>query len=62
MSSKRRIRRNACRGKKRHDSAEAARKAMNGLIHAYRGAIGLLKVYQCPFCGGWRFGHARSPR
>jgi hypothetical protein len=56
MSSKRAIRRKACRGKVRYvTQAEAAAGA--GRARRLHGAVGLLSAYHCQFCGGFHFGH-----
>lgn len=61
MSSKRRLRRKACDGKQRHESAaeglqhirELRRKdAVQGQHH------GRINVYRCKFCKGYHVGHA----
>lgn len=47
MASKRALRRSACAGKRRYETAEDARK------HSLRN----LQVYRCRFCGGYHAGH-----
>jgi len=53
MASKRGIRRKACEGKKRYESAEDAQNAMRGARR--RGHI--VTPYRCKFCGGIHIGH-----
>lgn len=53
VSSKRRIRRKMCEGKKRHASREAAMVAVSRL--AKKGAY--TTPYLCRFCHGWHVGH-----
>jgi len=57
MSSKRRIRKNACISKVKYTTKELATQAMMALIHR-RGFSGLMTAYRCPFCRGYHFGHA----
>jgi hypothetical protein len=62
MSSKRAIRRRACKGKVRHETIEAA------LVHtcarsiATRGDQGPMNAYRCAFCGGFHIGHRPGSR
>lgn len=56
MSSKRRLRRNACSGKRRYDSTEVAQESLNHLKRIGR-ADGLMQVYRCGFCSGVHIGH-----
>ncbi|MBF9263570.1 hypothetical protein [Paracidovorax cattleyae] len=56
MSSKRRIRRNACTGKHRYANAADAQAAINGL-HRRKGYQGYMQPYRCAFCNGFHFGH-----
>lgn len=56
MSSKRAIRRRACKGKVRHVDQVAAQTAIRALVRA-KGDQGPLSPYRCRFCGGWHFGH-----
>jgi hypothetical protein len=56
MASKRRIRRNACTGKYRYDSAADAQAAIFGL-HRRKGHQGYLQPYRCSCCNGYHFGH-----
>jgi hypothetical protein len=52
MASKRRLRRQSCEGKVRHETAGAA------WIAAKRTGDGReTKPYRCPFCGLWHVGH-----
>lgn len=60
MSSKRRIRRNQCGRKVRHDDEAAARRAIWKLAQAYGGALGYMAAYRCPHCSGWHIGHANA--
>lgn len=60
MSSKRRLRRNACTGKVRYTTDAEARVAVTEIIRAGRGfrSKGRLGVYQCDWCGGgFHVGH-----
>ncbi|WP_295377274.1 hypothetical protein [uncultured Pseudacidovorax sp.] len=57
MSSKRRIRRKSCTGKRRFITWEAAIAAIRSLVRA-RGPQGPLNAYRCQFCNGFHFGHA----
>ncbi len=56
MSSKRAIRRKACKSKTRYDSEAAARGAIGSLLRG-TGCTDFLTVYRCQFCGGFHFGH-----
>ena len=47
-----RSRRDPCKGKRRFGKPGAARHAMKR--HGHKGAC---RVYPCPHCGGWHFGH-----
>lgn len=70
MASKRRIRRNACTSKRRHDNPDAAWAAAKALRKSgkdYKSArlVGggvRLSAYRCKFCGGWHIGHSVSRR
>lgn len=55
MASKRRIRRKACEGKKRHTSKENAEIAVRLTRKKFGG--GMWCSYQCPFCKQWHVGH-----
>lgn len=57
MSSKRRLRRKACKGKRRFVDQDEAIAAIKSLTRS-RGWQGLLVPYRCPFCGWFHFGHA----
>jgi len=61
LASKRRIRRNACRGKVRHQTREGAfiAAALMNKKHRRDLAIGVhgVKPYRCPFCGLFHIGH-----
>jgi hypothetical protein len=59
MSSKRRIRRNACTGKVRHESAENAQARIRQIRAANPGTP-RLNAYRCQFCGGYHVGHAQG--
>lgn len=59
MSSKRRIRRKACKGKVRHTDQARAWAALHAL-ERNKGPQGPMRVYRCQFCGGWHFGHVRG--
>ncbi|KZT11692.1 hypothetical protein A1D30_05640 [Acidovorax sp. GW101-3H11] len=56
MSSKRHIRRKACKGKHRYTNAAEAQAAISGL-HRRKGYQGYMQAYHCSFCGGYHFGH-----
>lgn len=56
MSSKRAIRRKACKGKVRHVDAQSAAQALFAL-HRNKGYQGPMNVYACRFCGGYHIGH-----
>ena len=56
VSSKRRIRRRSCTGKKRYTTAPAAQAAISSLHHR-KGYQGYMQVYRCSFCNGYHFGH-----
>lgn len=61
MSSKRRIRRKACKGKQRFTTLDAAWTACRAVArHNARRqfATGPMNAYACRFCGGFHFGHA----
>jgi hypothetical protein len=62
MSSKRRIRRNKCTSKVRHPDQSGAMVAIYKVTKKMGGAIGLMQLYKCSFCGGWHIGHAKSAR
>lgn len=55
MSSKRRQRRKACTGKKRHKNREEAE--YHRWLLYQQGSTGSLNVYHCKFCNGWHVGH-----
>lgn len=59
MSSKRRIRRKACKGKIRHADAASAWSALSAL-NRNKGYQGPMNAYACRFCGGWHIGHSRG--
>lgn len=56
VSSKRRIRRKACKSKIRHADGPAGRAALSAL-NRNKGYEGPMNVYACRFCGGWHIGH-----
>lgn len=56
MSSKRRLRRNACGRKVRYASQDEALAALIALKRG-RPETGYLTPYRCPFCNGFHFGH-----
>lgn len=56
MSSKRAIRRRACKGKVRHAGASEGYAAIRSLARAGRDN-GHMTPYRCQFCGGWHIGH-----
>lgn len=55
MSSKRRIRKNSCDGKQRHDNSKSAYAHLSKL-RVKDGAYGM-NVYKCQFCKGYHVGH-----
>ena len=71
MSSKRRLRRKACRYKARHGTEAEAQTELERIKRERRrhegerrrqtgiGSMGgrWLQVYKCRFCGGWHVGH-----
>lgn len=61
MSSKRRIRRNACTGKVRHATAADGAKAIYDLNRG-QGYRGRMNCYRCQFCKGYHIGHAKASR
>lgn len=56
MSSKRAIRRKACKGKRRFETQDAAIRAAIAL-RRNRETYGHLSAYRCRWCGGFHFGH-----
>ena len=59
MASKRRLRRNACDGEKRHPDKT---RAVAHLIHLKKlamqsGFLASMRSYKCQFCHGWHVGH-----
>lgn len=54
MASKRRLRRKACTGKVRYETAQAAQHAATA---ACRRAHAWIVAYGCRFCGGHHIGH-----
>ena len=57
MSSKRRIRRKSCDGKRQHDTQAAAIGHKMHLITYGTTNTGELWVYRCEFCNKWHVGH-----
>lgn len=57
MSSKRRLRRKACKGKVRHATIDAGQAAIAAL-NRQRGWQGRMNAYHCRWCGGVHIGHA----
>lgn len=55
MASRRRQRRRACEGKRRHAGRQEAERALRRMKPR---AQGVLNVYRCRNCGGWHVGHA----
>jgi hypothetical protein len=65
VSSKRRLRRNACGNKVRHLTAIAARAAIRRQVQRLQSTgavVGHLQAYRCPFCHGWHVGHSKKVR
>jgi hypothetical protein len=63
MASKRRIRRNSCKGKIGYlleENAAAARKAI--LIRKRYSLTGYFHEYKCRFCNCWHLGHGKRQR
>jgi hypothetical protein len=61
MSSKRAVRRKACKGKVRHTDRQAAAAALFAL-NQKKGYQGPMNVYGCKFCGGYHIGHRPASR
>lgn len=60
MSSKRAIRRKACKGKQRFESLGDAWTALRAVLRGDRKrgkAPEAMNAYRCKFCGGFHFGH-----
>ena len=57
MASKRRIRRQSCARKRRHESRDQANVQVSRLIRGGKTRGGKVIAYACPFCGGWHVGH-----
>jgi hypothetical protein len=60
VSSKRRIRRKACKGKQRFETLDAAWTACRSVVrkNVKQGyGTGPMNAYPCKFCGGFHFGH-----
>jgi hypothetical protein len=63
VSSKRRLRRNACKGKQRFNDQDSAMRGVQRLVHApdfVRKAGRYVNAYRCHHCGGWHVGHSTS--
>ena len=56
MSSKRALRRRACKGKQPHADWNAANAAMRSMIRR-KGDSGQMQAYRCQSCGRYHFGH-----
>jgi hypothetical protein len=56
VSSKRAIRRKACKGKQRFESLGDAWTALRSLIRR-QAPTRPMNAYPCKFCGGFHFGH-----
>lgn len=54
MASKRRIRRNACTGKRRFANKDEALKGGGWRFKQ--------RAYKCEFCSGWHLGHGKATR
>jgi hypothetical protein len=57
VSSRRRLRRNACTGKVRYETRAAAQTVMEKLRRPWT-----LNVYPCTYCGGFHVGHKKRGR
>jgi hypothetical protein len=57
MSSKRRIRRKCCEGKKRYDSKEEAGKDLYILVKTTSTTFKEMNIYRCRFCHKYHIGH-----
>lgn len=55
MSSKRRLRRKQCEGKRKFADAQEA----TAFMKATYSASEKIMTYHCNFCGGWHIGHLR---
>lgn len=62
MSSKRRLRRNACDGKVRYTSFPEARHAMHSVIRHMGNGGWPMEPYHCEFCKGFHFGHVPAAK
>lgn len=60
MSSKRHIRRKACKGKHRYTNAAEAQAAISGL-HRRKGYQGYMQAYHCSFAAATSLGIRPSP-
>lgn len=57
MSSKRRVRRLACKGKQQHATWDSAHRHMMQLYERGKMRSGTLNVYPCPFGNHFHVGH-----
>lgn len=57
MASKRRIRRNACTGKRRFNDKRAAL-ATALTVKRIQNQTRFVSAYKCKFCNGWHWGHS----
>lgn len=57
MASKRRLRRQSCGRKVRHETAQAGLDHIHHL-HRSKGFQGPMDVYRCRFCGAFHVGHS----
>lgn len=60
MSSKRRIRRKKCTGKKRYAAKEEAYAALWAIKQSDNYQYRHLQAYKCPFCKGWHLGNWKN--
>ena len=60
MTSRRRLRRRACTGKRRHATRDEARAEVRRIVR--RGASGYVNAYPCAFCGGFHVGRRPGTR
>ena len=58
MSSKRRLRRKSCTGKKPYPTAADAQAAVHHLVRSGHTRGGFLHVYKCKFAKHYHVGHA----
>jgi hypothetical protein len=62
MASKRRVRRQACGGKRGYPTAEEAIRAIGVLRHHSLFPVGPMSHYKCPFCKQFHVGHTPGKR